>query len=73
MAMSRRFYRNLAAKFKANKPTHEAGLSASEYELMVSVWAAMVLSVMSVIEEEAPSFDKVRFAEAAGIPLSASA
>lgn len=69
MAMSRRFYNKLAAGFKDRKPAHEAGISASEYELMMSVWAQMVLGTASAIKEEAPSFDRDRFLAAAGIAV----
>lgn len=72
MPMSRRFYRNLADKLKSAKPVSADFELPEPYEAAASTWAAMVLGVMSAIEEEAPSFDKVRFAEAAGIPLSAS-
>lgn len=67
MAMSRRFFQNLAADMKARRPDR-ANFSAEEYSLVMSAWVDMVLGTSSVIQSEAPSFNRARFLDAAGFP-----
>lgn len=59
MALSRRFYKKLAAEYKDNKPAE----GTSEYV----VWHAMVIVTARTINEEASGFRTDIFIEAAGI------
>lgn len=67
MAMSRRFFQNLADDLRARKPD-QMRHSAEDYTLAMSVWASMVLGTSNVIQSESPSFNRERFLDAAGFP-----
>lgn len=67
MAMSRRFFQNLAADLKERKP-NQMRHSAEDYSLAMTMWASMVLGTSNVIQSESPSFNRERFLDAAGFP-----
>lgn len=73
MAMSRRFYNNLAARLAAEEPRlsdyESAGIHAAAYK----VWADSTLAAARAIQDEVPGFDIGRFVLAAGIEPAAAA
>lgn len=69
MAMSRRFYNNLATEYKTRKPESKDYDLSCEYDSAMGMWAQMVLATTAAIKEEAPSFDRERFTTAAGLGL----
>lgn len=58
MAMSRRFFKDLAQRYKLSKPPLD-GPSRD-------VWRGMILDTCHAIELENPSFQRQRFLEACG-------
>lgn len=74
MAMSRRFFNNLAAQLRELKPIPSDFDLACEFSAATQLWARSVTTTASAIKEESPSFDRERFLMAADLTgLSAAA
>lgn len=68
MAMSRRFFQHLAADMKNRKPGEQEYPDSNDHAVALGVWGSMVLGTSAAIQEEAPSFNRARFLDAAGFP-----
>lgn len=71
MAMSRRYYNNLAHRVKDKKPQRENYVSEDIYAAAMQMWVSMTLVIARVIQDEAPSFDRQRFYAACDMPVAA--
>lgn len=73
MAMSRRFFNNLATQLRELKPIPKDFDLGCEFSAATQLWARSVVTVAAAIKEEAPSFDRDRFLMAADVhPVSAA-
>lgn len=71
MAMSRRFFNNLATQFREIKPIPADYDLACEFSAATQTWVRSVVTAASAIKEESPSFDRDRFLMAADVhPMS---
>lgn len=68
MPLSRRFFTRLASSFKERRPERESYSDEGEYSAAMTLWGHMVLGSIHEMQEEAPSFNRSRFLEAAGFP-----
>lgn len=74
MAMSRRFFNNVATQLRELKPIPKDYDLSCEFSAATQVWARSVITVAAAIKEESPSFDRERFLMAADLnTLSAAA
>ena len=67
MAMSRRFFNNLATQYRELKPIPKDYDLSCEFSAASVVWARTVTAAANAIKEEAPSFDRERFFMAADL------
>lgn len=65
MSMSRKFYEDIAARFKDLKPTRDGTVDIPESQIIL--WEAMVAETANSITAQGHTFDRQRFYEACGL------